>query len=275
MGLTRLGGSPVGIFSVFGCRLLYRADMALLWKGHSDGRTLEVRSAGATRRLYCDGVLHTQYNAKQILTGDVWDPMGLAPAAAAPGTIKRALILGLGGGAVVHQLRTFFDVPHIHAVELDPKRIELGREYFGLDMPGVELTAGDAIRWVQRYKGPAFDLVIDDLFGEEDGEPVRAAPLTSRWLKKLTSMTSCDGALVVNCVDWAELLNSPFIQSGVYRKRFASALHCMHETSWNHIAIFSRTDTDVQAFRKRVNALPQLRTTRVRRRLRFTTRKLW
>lgn len=249
--------------------------MALIWKGHSEGRKLEVRSAGATRRLYCDGVLHTQYNPKHILTGDVWDPMGLSPSVAPPGAIKRALILGLGGGAVVHQLRQFFGVPQIQAIELDTKRIQLGRKFFGLKMPGIKLISGDAIEWVEQYDGPPFDLVIDDLFGESEGEPVRAAPLTARWLKKLNSMTSRDGVLVANCVDWGELLNSPFVQSQVYRKRFASALHCMHETSWNHIAIFSRRATDLQSFEKRIQDLPQLRTATMRRRMRFTTRKLW
>ena len=87
--------------------------MAVIWKGCSTDGELEVRSAGATRRLYCDGVLHTQYNPKHILTGDVWDPMGLAPAVSAPGTIQKALVLGLGGGAVVHQLRQFFEIPAI------------------------------------------------------------------------------------------------------------------------------------------------------------------
>ena len=138
--------------------------MAVLWKEKSGESILEVRSAGATRRLYCDGVLHTQYNPKHVLTGDVWDPMGLAPAAAPEGGIQSALILGLGGGAVVHQLREFFNVPRITAVELDAKRIMLGRKYFGLDMPGVDLKHADAIEFVNKYKGPPFDLVIDDLF---------------------------------------------------------------------------------------------------------------
>ena len=249
--------------------------MAVIWKGHSESGKLEVRSAGATRRLYCDGVLHTQYNPKHILTGDVWDPMGLAPAVTAPGKIQRALILGLGGGAVVHQLRQFFNVPQIQAIELDTKRIQLGRKFFGLKMPGIKLISGDAIEWVEQYDGPPFDLVVDDLFGESEGEPVRAAALTKRWLKKLNSMTSRDGVLVVNCVDWGELLNSPLVQSQVYRKRFPSALHCMHETSWNHIAIFSRQQIDVKSFEKRIQTLPQLRTAAMRRRLRFTTRKLW
>jgi len=249
--------------------------MALLWREQSNGRALEVRSAGATRRLYCDGVLHTQYNPKHILTGDVWDPMGLAPAAAPAASIKRALILGLGGGAVVHQLRSFFGVPQITAVELDPKRLELGRKYFGLKMPGVKLVHADAIEWAHQYDGPAFDLVIDDLFGESGGDPVRAAPLTSRWLKRLSDMTAPKGVLVTNCVDWAELLQSPFMQSQIYRRRFTGAIHCTHETSWNHIAIFSRTGVRREDFEERIRALPQLRTSRMRQRLRFKTRVLW
>lgn len=249
--------------------------MAVLWSGHSNGETLEVRSAGSTRRLYCDGVLHTQYNPNHILTGDVWDPMGLAPAAAPAGCIQRALILGLGGGAAVQILRRVFGVASITAVELDPRRSRLGRKFFGLKMKDVHLVAADAIQWVHNYEGPPFDLVIDDLFGQIDGEPVRAQALSSRWLRKLESLTSQRGVLVANCLDWSELKESPLLASKTYTRKFKGAIHCTHHVSWNHIVIMSRSGIDPLAFESRIRVLPALQKPSIQRRLRFQTRSLW
>ena len=43
--------------------------MALLWRKIKDSKTYEIRSAGGSRRLYIDRVLHTQYNARTVVTG--------------------------------------------------------------------------------------------------------------------------------------------------------------------------------------------------------------
>ena len=51
--------------------------MAVIWQKHVEGKCYEVRAAGHTRRLYTDGVFHSQYNPRHSLTGNVWDLLSL------------------------------------------------------------------------------------------------------------------------------------------------------------------------------------------------------
>ncbi|QKQ25565.1 hypothetical protein [Candidatus Reidiella endopervernicosa] len=46
--------------------------MALLWYRKEGESRYEVRSAGATRRLYTNGVFHSQYNPNRPISGSVW-----------------------------------------------------------------------------------------------------------------------------------------------------------------------------------------------------------
>ena len=61
------------------------------------GRCLyEIRAAGSTRRLYTDGVLHSQFNPRRLITGSVWDLLWLGLFFRPDPNPKRVLVLGLG-----------------------------------------------------------------------------------------------------------------------------------------------------------------------------------
>ena len=45
--------------------------MAILWQKIIKNTQYEVRSAGQTRRLYTDGVFHSQFNPQRAITGGV------------------------------------------------------------------------------------------------------------------------------------------------------------------------------------------------------------
>lgn len=75
------------------------------------------------------------------------------------------LVLGMGGGSVIHSLRNQYNhTGPVTAVELDAKIIALARTEFGLsEFSNVEIVQGDALHvvanTVQKY-----DLVIVDVF---------------------------------------------------------------------------------------------------------------
>ena len=71
--------------------------MAVLFEKVANGRVYQVRSAGNSRRLYTDGVFHSQYNPNHIITGSVWDLLFLPSQFYAKGALKRVLVLGVGG----------------------------------------------------------------------------------------------------------------------------------------------------------------------------------
>ena len=72
--------------------------MALLWSEQDGDSRYEVRSAGNTRRLYTNGVFHSQYNPNNPVTGSVWDLLLLPAFFLPPGRPRRVLVLGVGGG---------------------------------------------------------------------------------------------------------------------------------------------------------------------------------
>lgn len=83
-------------------------------------------------------------------------------AAFGPLSASSILVLGVGGGSVIHILRRLYPQALIVGVDIDPQIIEIGKKYFGLsEVPNLELIAADAkdYKITRRY-----DLVIVDLF---------------------------------------------------------------------------------------------------------------
>ena len=172
--------------------------MAIVWQKVISGVDYQVRSAGNTRRLYTDGVFHSQFNPTRPVTGSVWDLLLLPAFFHQPDKLKRVLVLGVGGGAVINQLTTFFPEVEVVGVELNPTHLLIAKRYFGVGGSKVTLHEADAIEWLKSYRGPKFDLIIDDLFGEQDGEPCRAIAADASWCQQLRRRLKSDGTLVMN-----------------------------------------------------------------------------
>ncbi|RTQ53333.1 methyltransferase domain-containing protein [Hymenobacter gummosus] len=80
--------------------------------------------------------------------------------------LQHVLLLGLGGGSVVHTLRAEFGYAgRITAVELDPVVIRLAAEEFGI-RPDAQLRIieADAFALLPTLPAAGFDLIIVDLF---------------------------------------------------------------------------------------------------------------
>ena len=211
--------------------------MTVLWESYVAGTHYSVRQVGASIRLYSNRVFHSQWNPNKPFSGGVWDCLSL-PAFYIPNdSVKRVLLLGLGGGAVVRQLQLISDFSELIAVEIDKEHVEIARRWFGVDDSRVKLLRKDAISWLYSYRGAPFDLIIDDLFGHEDeGEPTRACALTSAWTDLLHTHLKRDGLLVVNCVNSKEMKQAipALIDSG-----FRSGYRWTLPTYENSIAVLS------------------------------------
>ncbi len=179
--------------------------MPVLWEANVGGTSYSVRSHGATIRLYSNGVFHSQWNPDKPFNGGIWDCLSLPVLYRQPELTKRILLLGLGGGAVIQQLSSLVPFDCLTAVEIDAMHIDIAQRWFDVDDERAELVHGDAIAWTSRYAGEPFDLIIDDLFGHEQGEPVRAAPLSAEWLDLLRLHLDESGLLIVNSVDARQL----------------------------------------------------------------------
>ena len=228
--------------------------MALIWAKTTSDTHFEVRRAGRSVRLYTNGVFHSQFNPANPITDTVWNLL-LLPAFFRPAEkTRRVLVLGVGGGAVIQLLHRFVRPERIVGVELDPTHIHIARRFFGITPDVADLVEADAADWLRRYKGPTFDLIIDDLFGEKDGEPIRAVEADGVWLKRLTSQLADDGVLVMNFIGMRMLREAGRTLQETVPSRFASAFSLCLPGFENAVGAFTTETRDARQLRRLLKA---------------------
>ena len=240
----------------------------MIWQKKSDGRLYEVRSAGRTLRLYTDGVCHTQYNPGNPLTGHIWDLLMLPAFFYEPDAIKRALVLGVGGGASIQLIKHFLSPEIIVGVELNPTHIYVAKRFFKLKHDSIQIVHADAIEWIKNYKGEKFDLVIDDLFAEENGEPVPAVESNASWFNCMLRQVTKDGLIVKNFLDKKSARSSAGLTNPGVNQRFGSIFQLTTPYNENVAIAYLKRASTSQALRKHLVATPgfnpHLKTTRLR-----------
>ena len=265
--------------------------MAIIWQKTINDTHYEVKAAGNSRRLYSDGVFHSQYNPARPITGTLWDLLmlpaffytpGRMPKCGArrdaqeppPGTVNRVLVLGLGGGTVVHQLLHFVRPEHIVCVELDPVHIIIAQRFFGITQKNAEIYEADAKLWIENYQGPRFDMIIDDLFGERHGQPVRAIDANAGWFRSLTQHLAPAGAIVINFVSRHEMRQSGYFSNMAVARRFKSAFQLTDPVCDNAIGVFLRRQATSRMLRERLKVTPELNTALKNGKLRYRIRRM-
>jgi spermidine synthase len=230
--------------------------MATLWEKSIDENHYQVKNAGNTRRIYKNGVLHSQFNPTKLFTGSVWDLLSLPALFYPPESIKRVLLLGVGGGTVIHQLPFLSNVSRIVGIDLDKTQLMLARKFFALKKSDrVKLHHAEAKSWLQNNKQQRFDMIIDDIFTEHDGEPVRAIASDTAWMRLLLSRLNGKGVLVQNYTDRNELKKSAALTDTQLFDAFQSRYRFTTEHYENNVAVFSRAQIDASELRQRLSNL--------------------
>jgi spermidine synthase len=144
------------------------------------------------------GATHATWHPTRLLTGHAWDALTGA-ALLHPETPASVLMLGLGGGTVLRQLRHFLPDTRLTAVEIDGDMIRLARTYMALDSLQVDVIHKDAFEFLARDTQP-FDVVIDDLYRCGDQDVERPQEITESYIDTLCRHLSPQGTLVMNFV---------------------------------------------------------------------------
>ncbi|WOX05429.1 spermidine synthase [Microbulbifer pacificus] len=184
--------------------------MALIWQKQVGTNRYEVRTHGATVRLYSNGVFHSQWNPNDPLKGSLWELL-LLPAFFLPqGRVRRVLILGVGGGALIRLLQRFVQPEQIVGVDIDRHHLMVAKKFFGVR--DATLVCADARVFVAELAADSnsepFDLIVDDLFGHCDGVAERAIAADKSWCSQLLKLLAPGGLLVSNFGCRCELLES-------------------------------------------------------------------
>jgi spermidine synthase len=118
---------------------------------------LRIGEDEGQRALLVDGVVQS------VAVEQGCEVVGYWPALLPSVCPRRALLLGLGGGTLVHLLHRRFGPLPVVGVEHDPQVLELARQAFGLTLPELLVVEQDAFRYLERCS-ERFDYLCVDLF---------------------------------------------------------------------------------------------------------------
>jgi spermidine synthase len=107
---------------------------------------------------------------------------------------RRALVLGLGGGTVVHLLRRRFGELAVVGVDDDGEVLALARAELALEQPGLAVVEGDAFAYVAACR-ERFDYICVDLFR---GGRLERGILARPFLRKLKALATPGAEIVLN-----------------------------------------------------------------------------
>ncbi len=171
---------------------------------------IEVFDRGSYRYLvYNDAAgFQTVANKRSPFTGQnyYYDYYSLLPFIF-EGTPKNALIIGLGGGIIANQLRYFHPEIAVDGLEIDPKVIQVARNYFALS-PDVSVFNQDGRIFVTLSK-KKYDIVIIDAYTQQIYIPFHLT--TVEFFTKLKDRLSDQGIVAMNVSAPRE--DSPLLQS--------------------------------------------------------------
>lgn len=113
---------------------------------------------------------------------------------------KRVIVLGLGGGGLIHALRHYDAGIKVTAVELREEVIQLAKRYFQLPQSKkISLFNQDANDFLRLADHKKADVIFADIYGSEG---VDEAQLSEAFIGRCAAMIKADGYLVLNC--WKE-----------------------------------------------------------------------
>jgi spermidine synthase len=90
--------------------------------------------------------IHSMYHPDTLNYGGPWEQFLVGPyfnAGKRPADIQRMAIVGLAAGTAARQATAVYNGLPIDGFEIDPKIVEVGREYFHMDMPNLIVHVED------------------------------------------------------------------------------------------------------------------------------------
>jgi spermidine synthase len=170
-------------------RVLYETETT-----HQYARVVERPDGARVLELNEGQAVHSLYRPGSYLTGDYWDGHLVLPFAARSRPPARIALLGNAAGTVARAFGHFFPRTVVDAVEIDAELTDLGRRYFDLRNPRMEVFAEDARPWLERSAG-GYDAIMVDAYRQ----PYIPFYLATREFFELArERLAPDGIVVVN-----------------------------------------------------------------------------
>lgn len=150
---------------------------------------------------------------------------------------QRILILGLGGGTLVHTYKLLFPDAEILVSEIDVAVVDVAKEYFDFkETDKISVDTVDARVYIKRaaLRGEKFDLMILDAF---NGEYIPEHLMTREFLEEVKALLTENGMVVANTFSTSRLYNA---ESQTYSEVFGTFYNIRQFGTGNRVIVASQ-----------------------------------
>jgi spermidine synthase len=197
------------------------------------------------------------YRADRTLSGGIWDLFLIAPyfsPKTEPGDIKSVLMVGLAAGTVAREYTLIYGPIAIDGVELDPRIISVGREYFAMTEPNLNAVADDGRNFLQTRAGQ-YDLIAVDAYRQ----PYIPFHLTTlEFFAAVRDHLNPRGVVALNAARTASDYRLVDALAATMRQVFPSVYLVDHPNNANTLLVATLQPTRLDDFRANVAALTDL-----------------
>jgi len=150
-------------------RRVVKADARAIFEQESRYNYIQVLEVDGVRYLMLNegqGV-HSIYDPHSLFTFGTWDLLTAAPLFNNPPfsveQVRRICIIGLAAGTTVRQASQVYGPVPIDGVEIDPAIVQVGRRYFNMTQPNLNVYLTDG-RFFLENTVERYDLIIIDAY---------------------------------------------------------------------------------------------------------------
>jgi spermidine synthase len=146
-----------------------KATRGLIYETESAYNYIQVLQVGEYRflRLNEGQGIHSVYHPTQRFFGGPWEQVLIAPFFNPPPVTTNAVtdiaIVGLAAGTTALQASEVYPQAHIDGYEIDPRIIEVARQYFGMTEPNLNVIIQDG-RWGLATSSKQYQIISLDAY---------------------------------------------------------------------------------------------------------------
>ena len=238
---------------------IVKAAPGLIYETESPYNYIQVIEEGDLRLLTVNEgqAYQSAYRANGVLSGGIWDLFLIAPFFASNTPPRSVLMIGLAAGTVAHEYTQVYGAIPIDGVELDPRIIAVGRQYFAMTQPNLNAIADDGRNFLQTRAG-RYDVIAVDAYRQ----PYIPFHLTTvEFFTAVREHLTPNGVVALNAARTANDFRLVDALAATMRQVFPSVYLIDHPNNANTLIVATNQPTRLDDFRANVAALrdPSLR----------------
>ena len=193
--------------------------------------------------------IHSIYKKDVYNYSGTWDLVLAAPffnpAPVQTTDITDVAIVGLAAGTTAKELAAAFPNVQIDGIEIDPKIVAVGREYFDMNEPNLHVIIQDG-RWALEHSEKKYDIISIDAYRPPY---IPASLVTQEFFQIVKDHLKPNGVMVINVgrsPNDRRLINSLYATAGtIFPTLYVTDL----SSSFNSILFATASTTSIQNFR--------------------------